>query len=144
MRKDRRILAPKRAALFTAIALAISSSAALATNLSTEEKFQSVFTVAGYSTLMGTLLGAAAAGLAGDNPLKEPKYPRLGASLGFILGAGYGGYQIMVTPSYQNYSSGLEAPVYDLVPPKQSDLQISPIFVEGNIEAIAVNWRVPL
>lgn len=60
---------------------------------STEERFQDLFTTAGYATAFGAALGAAALSFK-KYPDQHLRYVAVGASLGFIGGSALGTYII--------------------------------------------------
>ena len=84
--------------LFTLLALVISlvslsSQKALAQSQNNEEKFQDLFTTAGYATAFGAALGAATLSFQ-KNPENHLRYVAIGASLGFIGGSILGAYTV--------------------------------------------------
>ncbi|MBC61237.1 MAG: hypothetical protein CMP11_02175 [Zetaproteobacteria bacterium] len=82
-------------------------------------KFQQLFTTAGYSTIFGAATGAAVLGLS-KTPSEKLEYIAIGASLGFISGSIFGSY-IAFSPMINSNS-----------PTKDNqfsfDLSIAPIF----------------
>ncbi len=64
----------------------------------TEEKFETVFTSAGYSTALGAGIGAALLAFTAD-PKKNLGYITTGASVGFLGGAALGSYLVLVVDS---------------------------------------------
>jgi len=61
--------------------------------VSAEQKFQDLFTTAGYATAFGAALGAAMLSFT-SNPQNELRYVAVGASIGFISGSLLGTYMI--------------------------------------------------
>ena len=67
------------------------------------QKFEQVFTTAGYSTALGAAMGTAILGLS-KNPRKHLNYIVLGASVGFISGSLLGGY-FAFAPKFQDLNT---------------------------------------
>ena len=70
---------------------------------STEERFQDLFTTAGYATAFGAALGAAALSFK-RYPESHLRYVAVGASMGFIGGSILGSY-IIFSPMFSSASS---------------------------------------
>ncbi len=64
----------------------------------TDEKFETVFTSAGYSTALGAGVGAALLAFTA-NPKEKFHYITTGASVGFLGGAALGGYLVLAVDS---------------------------------------------
>ena len=62
--------------------------------------FEKVFTVAGYTTLIGAGVGTAAL-VFSDNPSENARYVAVGASVGFVAGCLFGGY-LVVSPEFED------------------------------------------
>lgn len=77
------------------IIIASLSSSKIAFSQSTEERFQDLFTTAGYATAFGAAMGAAALSFK-ERPENHLKYVAIGASLGFIGGSILGSYIIFL------------------------------------------------
>ncbi len=71
----------------------IAPQHATAQSVSTEERFQDLFTTAGYATAFGAAMGAAFLSFH-KNPENHLRYIAVGASLGFIGGSLLGTYFI--------------------------------------------------
>ncbi len=82
----------------------------------TDEKFETVFTSAGYSTALGAGIGAALLAFTA-NPKEKFHYITTGASVGFLGGAALGGYLVLVVDS-GNGSDRLD--------PRQRAVELSP------------------
>jgi hypothetical protein len=67
-------------------------------SVDTDEKFETVFTSAGYSTALGAGIGAALLAFTA-NPKEKFHYITTGASVGFLGGAALGGYLVLVVDS---------------------------------------------
>ena len=71
---------------------------------STEERFQDLFTTAGYATAFGAALGAACLSFT-PHPESNLQYVAIGASLGFIGGSILGTY-VVFSPMFATNTSG--------------------------------------
>ncbi len=69
----------------------------------TSSDFQEVFTVAGYSALIGAGVGTAALVFSTD-PSENSRYVAIGASVGFVAGCLFGGY-LVISPSFKDKGS---------------------------------------
>lgn len=83
--------------LFVATLLALKSFSgqiALA-DMDTEEKFETVFVTAGYSTALGAGIGLALLAFTPDPGARMQRYLATGAATGFLGGAALGGYLVL-------------------------------------------------
>ena len=80
-------------ALFILLSVALGRSAQAQ---STQERFEDLFTTAGYATAFGAAMGAAALSFK-KYPENHLRFVAVGASLGFIAGSALGTY-IIFTP----------------------------------------------
>lgn len=76
----------------------IKSTAADASALTLEHKYQEVFVSAGYATALGAAVGAALLSFK-DDPSNNLRYVAIGASVGFFAGTAFGTY-LVVAPSF--------------------------------------------
>ena len=88
--------------------------------LTTEQRFQDLFTTAGYATAFGAALGAAALSFR-EKPENHLRYVAVGASLGFIGGSILGSY-IIFTPMI----SAAPTPDHSPILAHHSDFAIRP------------------
>ena len=113
--------------------------------VTTTEKFNNLFTTAGYSTAFGAALGAAVLGLS-KKPSTNLRYIGIGASIGFISGSLLGVLTSFIMPSSfqqtQGESSlgqhgGLLAPSFKHQvprPDKPFHLYLQPIFNDADLQ----------
>lgn len=87
------------------IALALAAFAAVMpcggkamADVDTEEKFETVFTSAGYSTALGAGIGAALLAFTTE-PKDNIHYITTGAAAGFLGGTALGGYLVLIVDS---------------------------------------------
>lgn len=76
----------------------IKSAGTAHAGVDTDEKFETVFTSAGYSTALGAGIGAALLAFTA-NPKEKFHYITTGASVGFLGGTALGGYLVLVVDS---------------------------------------------
>lgn len=76
----------------------VKSTAADASALTLEHKYQEVFVSAGYATALGAAVGAALLSFK-DDPTNNLRYVAIGASVGFFAGTAFGTY-LVVAPSF--------------------------------------------
>ena len=97
-------------------------------NANTEEKFETVFTSAGYSTALGAGIGAALLAFT-TSPKEKFHYITTGASVGFLGGAALGGYLVLVV------ESGTKS---DRLDPRQKAVELRPNRPTG----LRLDWTI--
>lgn len=93
---------------------------------STEQRFQDLFTTAGYATAFGAALGAAALSFK-QQPENHLRYVAIGASMGFIGGSVMGTY-IIFAPTLAVRNDQSFPPLATNTKP---GLTLSPVFEQG-------------
>lgn len=87
---------------FLLIALIVATNVTYTPNaygdVATEEKFETVFTSAGYSAALGAGIGLALLAFSAD-PKEKLHYVTSGAAVGFLGGTVLGGYMVLVPDS---------------------------------------------
>ncbi len=124
----------KSAFLLAILILSVSYSAQ-AQVVSTQERFQDLFTTAGYGTAFGAALGTAILPFQ-DNPEKNLRLVAIGASIGFIGGSLLGSY-IVFSPGFSS-SEG-----FSYLPPS-ANLAIGPMLNENNLKFQGVHGIIRL
>jgi len=129
----------KRVILNTLFALACvqftSFNSQLAQAQSVEERFQDVFTTAGYATAFGAALGAAALSLT-PRPERNLQYIAVGASLGFIGGSVLGAYMVL-SPMVAMENGGDTSIAMETLPAK--GIVVRPVFDANNRELSSIS-----
>jgi hypothetical protein len=118
---------------FVASAILISQpwETALA-DVDTEERFETVFTSAGYSAALGAGIGAALLAFTSD-PKEKVHYITTGAAAGFLGGTALGGYLVLVVDSGSR--TGLD--------PRQRAVEVSPRQpVDSGKPALSLRWSI--
>lgn len=110
-------------------------------------EFQEVFTVAGYSALIGAGVGTAAL-VFSKNPSENARYVAIGASVGFVAGCLFGGY-LVIAPSFNEESKARSSATLDSVDIKGSLWGADSLAFEakldgsfGGVKALAVHLPV--
>lgn len=94
----------------------VKSAGTAHASVDTDEKFETVFTSAGYSTALGAGIGAALLAFTA-NPKEKFHYITTGASVGFLGGTALGGYLVLVVDSGHGR---------DRLDPRQKAVELTP------------------
>lgn len=104
--------------------------------VSTQERFQDLFTTAGYGTAFGAALGAAILPFQ-NNPEKNLRLVAIGASVGFIGGSLLGSY-IVFTPGFTGGDG------FSLKHQGVGTLAIGPLLDKENLSMKGIQSIIPI